>query len=862
MSQNNKNEININTSDNNLISLSETPYEFKEEPVQLVSIKDDILETTSEAINILTGLKNKKLAILSINGPMGSGKSTLANKLINKSDSGFKVREKMEGIWIWGKPIILEDDIRLLILDCQGINNDDKDNSNNINQKLFILSVLLSTCLVYVTKEELTENKINDFLFFTDLSKKISIEEENKEKLNLIENFREYFPEIFFINDTLKKEEIQSLIEKNTQHKNFYNLFEKRNYLKTDEYKEILNKIESEKNYKTIQNNIIDGEALFGLLQNYIDFMNNNENPVINSALQNILLSKANNETELISEKFKNELNKRLENKYPISIIKIYKLHYELQQKYIQDFLTKVENYLKINQIRDYLKKILINMEKELENVLETNKDYYDDWFGMEYKELEEVMNKLNSDSITNINIYFSNYSSTLQKCLNKFLNIPNIDFCKNLISILSKIFQEFVSQKLNQIGENLNNILETKSRENNKEIEKLKNEIKKLNDKIENNNTNSLGEKNISNKNYLEMESKLEKINYEMKEKQKEYENNINIEIQKYKKFEEYTNSQIKEKEKKISELEIKIEKLNQELLGSNQKNMKLQTQINLTKQSEHLNSIDIPKDTNLNLQNLFINIQNTFMDFKNSVDKLDKENENNYNLKNFENFTKETENKFSDCSISLKDYFEKQIKELGEHYEKEIKKLKDDYDAINFELTKKNIDFNEISKLKEGLDIKLKESENQIKEINELFKSKEELIETQNQTLKVYEDKINEYKKMREELELSLAKNIYNFKMKEDEFDSLFMVIEGIVSRKKEKFEHNLNKLTPETKNIVETLVKQYRFFKLSFIFLIKSFFYRIFIIFCIRFFDIVFTEIYFINISQPFFFFFISI
>ena len=67
-----------------------------------------------------------------------------------------------------------------------------------------------------------------------------------------------------------------------------------------------------------------------------------------------------------------------------------------------------------------------------------------------------------------------------------------------------------------------------------------------------------------------------------------------------------------------------------------------------------------------------------------------------------------------------------------------------------------------------------------------------------------------------MREELELSLAKNIYNFKMKEDEFDSLFMVIEGIVSRKKEKFEHNLNKLTPETKNIVETLVKQYRFFK----------------------------------------------
>ena len=103
-------------------------------------------------------------------------------------------------------------------------------------------------------------------------------------------------------------------------------------------------------------------------------------------------------------------------------------------------------------------------MEKELENVLETNKEYYDDWFGMEYKELEEVMNKINSDSITNINNYLSNYGSTLQKCLNKFLTIPNIDFCKNLISILSKIFQEFVAQKLSKIGEDLNNVLETKS--------------------------------------------------------------------------------------------------------------------------------------------------------------------------------------------------------------------------------------------------------------------------------------------------------------------------------------------------------------------------------------------------------------
>ncbi len=821
MSQNNKNEININTSDNNLMLQSEQPYEFKEEPIQLVSIKDGILETTVEAINILTGLKNSKLIILSINGPVGSGKSTLANNLINKKESGFKIGEKMEGIWIWGKPIELSDDIKLLILDCQGINNDNKDTANNINYKLFMLSVLLSTSLVYVTKGELTDNLINDFLFFTDLSTKINISDEDKNQLNTIDDLKEYFPDIFIINDTLKKEEIQTLIEKNAEHEKFYKLFEKRNYLKSDEYEEIFKKIKSEMKYKTIQNNIIDGDALFGLLQNYIDNMNNNENPIINSALQNILLAKANNELEFITYKFKNALNQKLENKYPISISKIYKIYYELQQKYISKFCTKVENYIKTNQIGEYLKKLLKNMEKELETVLETNKDYYDEWFGMEYKELEEVMNKLNLESINiqDIKKYFTNYTSTLQTCLNKFLNIPNVDFCKNLISILSKIYQEFVSVKLNKVGEELNSIFENNSKENNNEIEKLKNELKKLKEQAGSSNP-VLDGKNLTGKNYLELESKLEKLNYEMKEKQKEYENNINIEIQKYKKFEDYTNTQIKEKEKNILELKSKIEKLNQELIGANQKNLKLQSKINTvikpSEASETSSPIDVAQNSNLNLQNLFINIQSTFMDFKNSVDKLDKENESMYNLKNLENLTKDAENKFGDCTSGLKSFWEKQIKELGENYEKEIKKLKDEYDVINLELTKKNNDISEQSKLKEGCEIQLKETEKQINELSELSKSKDELIETQNQTLKVYEDKINEYKKTREDLELSLAKNIYNFKMKEDEFDSLFMVIEGIVSRKKEKFEHNLNKLSPEAKNMVENLVKQYKFFK----------------------------------------------
>jgi len=53
---------------------------------------------------------------LSINGPLSTGKSTLANNIINVKDSVFKVGEKTEGIWLWGKPIKLSNDSNLLIL--------------------------------------------------------------------------------------------------------------------------------------------------------------------------------------------------------------------------------------------------------------------------------------------------------------------------------------------------------------------------------------------------------------------------------------------------------------------------------------------------------------------------------------------------------------------------------------------------------------------------------------------------------------------------------------------------------------------------------------------------------------------------
>lgn len=45
------------------------------------------------------------------------------------------------------------------------------------------------------------------------------------------------------------------------------------------------------------------------------------------------------------------------------------------------------------------------------------------------------------------------------------------------------------------------------------------------------------------------------------------------------------------------------------------------------------------------------------------------------------------------------------------------------------------------------------------------------------------MYDEKIADYRKSKEDLEINLNHNIVNFKMKEDELDTLLMVLEGIL-------------------------------------------------------------------------------
>jgi hypothetical protein len=775
---------------------------YKQIPIELIKTNKDSLEITDEALKLLFSLKNEKLFILTINGMSQSGKTTLANKLISK-EKGFDAKKSTKGIWLWGTPINIKNNIKLLIIDCEGI----KDNKIN---NFALLSILFSTHFIYNTKGDLNDNIINKYFSNMNIKDLITFNINNKHNL----------PEIIFVNDLLKEDEIKNKIKNNKTYINsdikFF--YKNQKYLQTKNIKELINNINNDNNY-------LDGEIFFGLIQNIINYINHNEKIDIDSALENNLLYKANNIKENIFEEYKNELYKKIE--YPMSFSGIYKIFNEIQTNYINSFSQKTDNLLKPVNLGEYINQINNYMEKEINYIMNKNNEYYENYFLLQFQDFKKNLNvEENLEKIENFHKFISDYCGKFDNCLQKFfslfLNIDNSN--KFFVNILLKLYEDFIVTKFIKVSEDINKKYDEEIYKYKEEISSLKSNINKLNEQINILNS-SLEEKNKEksaiNKNFFELESKFDKFNREQKLKIKEYENNINIETQKYKKMENYYVTQLKEKEKIINNLENKIEKINQDMQTLNKENTikinefnrennRLLNEIERIKDIKNRNKSDfLGGDKNVNIPSLLKNVHKSFLDFKESVDKLIKENDSIQKNKYLEITRQEIENKLNNVLNDAKNFCNLQIKNVSDNYEKIIKKIKNESEELNFEVSKKNFALNEQMLLKETYEKKFNESNKSIDNLKSMVQDKDNLIKTQNNAFKVYEERINDS-------EMKMAENIINLKMKEDEFESLFMVFENIVSKRKDKFEHDLKLLSPEAQRYLKALVKQYKLFK----------------------------------------------
>ena len=795
-----------------------------EKPIQLVLSTKDVLETTVEAINILTSLKKEKLCILSINGPSESGKSTLANNII-ESENGFKVGIKTEGIWLWNNPILLENGNRLLVLDCQRA-----DVKDEISHKLFLLSILLSTCVMYYTEGELNNNIIDDFVFFVELIRKIRIkkdeknEKDSKDEKHDINKLKDYLPVIIFVNNISTEEEMQKFFEKK-ENIEFNQIKEKISYLniKDKDGKIIISEMNKIKN-KIIKNINIDGDSLFSLLQNYIDFLNRKQDDgknnliIINLAFENMILSKAKNTSELIFQQFKNRINEDI--KYPSVLSDIYKKYYELQKEHFQLFCENVEKNLSPIKIGEFICKISDNMMIELQTILEKNKETIEEKLYVGFNVFTEKMNKINFSAIEEIKIFILSYTVNFKNCLDEFFDIIKSSFNKGLITLLNKIFEEFVSNKITKLGEVVNNLYETNSNKYKENIDNLNLNIKDMKEQIENYKKQiETNKKEISEKikNYEELKSEMDKIKDDMKIKESEFEKKLKLEEEEKKKNEQNFKCQLKEKNSIIDDLKEKMQKLNSDTTRKidelNEEKIKLQKEI----EKINIKTVEINHEENdERIQTLFKNIQVGFTNFKETIDKLEKNNEQI--LKEKINYKEEIDSKLKNLQNEIKEiktFCQSQIDEMKENYKKEILKANEQNKELLLKNSKVELDLKEQKSSNQAYENTLKEKENQITDMNNVLEASKNSIETQNKLIQSYQEKITNNAKKINDLEISLCKNIYNYKMSEDDFETLLIVIQSIILKDKNKYIKNVKKLGSKGKNFVNNLVEKYNIF-----------------------------------------------
>ena len=150
-----------------------------------------------------------------------------------------------------------------------------------------------------------------------------------------------------------------------------------------------------------------------------------------------------------------------------------------------------------------------------------------------------------------------------------------------------------------------------------------------------------------------------------------------------------------------------------------------------------------------------------------------------------------------------------------MNENYEKEIKNVTDKYEEQSHEMQQKDYKLKDQIQKREEYENKYKESLLQINQLNENCQAKDKSIETQNELIKKYEENIEKNKKKINDLEISLCKNIYSYKMAEDDFETLIMVVQGLITKNKEKYGRNIKKIPLKDRTFINSLVQEYNFF-----------------------------------------------
>lgn len=674
------------------------------------------------------------------------------------------------GIYILSKTLMINDK-ECIIITLEGL---DKFTENLLfAHQLRNIIFILSSLVIYEGNDNLEITKQN----FINIFKQIKTIKSSNIKKDLT---KDYMPrllcEINISNvDETNNTNITSFVNEVSNKKLFkqFDLFNKYNKEKKSlNYK--LKWIKDNFDIKKLNKIELNENVVYNLIENLCEKFNVNEMPIIDVLLENIILSAMKGTTEKIISQFKNKFKNFIKDSQSqnqslnyYDLISFY-INFHKEESLTNFCKSKMSSFILLQNAEPYLQKILISTFEEIETVFKSHKTKYEELinsFGV------RVCNKSDPKNIQEMRESINNLSKNLKKYFIPIISYKMFSFDNSLNVKVIK----YVINKLSKIGENLKNLVENEKQSIKDQYNEQKNKILEENKNRE----KELYENSVR----------------EIKNKEREFSTTLEIESKKYKFLEEYLETFEEENQKKINDLEIRINELSKE--NNILKNKKLIT-------SEEANINGVKSD--------FVFVKNKLIEYKTNIDNINNQININFQSKiNDKEGNKLLDVKFEDWKVKFEKLIIDNFNSINNYEEKII-----ELENLDFEITKLKI---ELKEEKQNYLVLQMQLDNEKKKYEQL----KSLLEDRNTLIKAYEEKINlqlkdieNYQKNKEKLEVDLNQAIVNYRMKEEENDVLVLVFCSVFRKKKDVYEQNIKKLSADVIEVIESLNKKYVFFK----------------------------------------------
>eukprot|EP00826_Nyctotherus_ovalis_P047029 TRINITY_DN5361_c0_g1_i1.p2 TRINITY_DN5361_c0_g1~~TRINITY_DN5361_c0_g1_i1.p2 ORF type:complete len:468 (-),score=136.33 TRINITY_DN5361_c0_g1_i1:233-1636(-) len=152
-----------------------------------------------EALAMIRGIK-KKVAVITVAGQYRTGKSYLLNRLLGRQ-SGFELGSTInpctKGLWIWSKPININENLQAIFLDTEGLASLSR--NVHVDTMIFALSLLASSYFIYNSMHALNEKALESLGLIVSLSKYIHVSVRPGNVSEDLEEYSHYFPYFMWV---------------------------------------------------------------------------------------------------------------------------------------------------------------------------------------------------------------------------------------------------------------------------------------------------------------------------------------------------------------------------------------------------------------------------------------------------------------------------------------------------------------------------------------------------------------------------------------------------------------------------------------------------------------------------------------